>query len=64
MNDHNLGLWDLVYQSARFQEVFDESYSATPVEYIKRDTIILRCLQFAHDIDRIVERVLMRKQHF
>ena len=30
MSDHQLGLWDLVYQSASFQKVCDESYSETP----------------------------------
>ena len=44
MSDHQLGLWDLVYQSASFQKVCDESYSETPVLYIKRDKIILKSL--------------------
>jgi len=64
MSNHNVDLRDLIYQTARFQSICDESYSDSPREYIYRDTIILKSLQFAHAIDQCVERVLKRKEYF
>ena len=64
MSNHNVDLRDLMYQTARFQSICDESYSDSPRNYIYRDTIILKSLQFAQAIDQCVERVLKRKEYF